>query len=141
MALRLPVGEVTALLGPGLVRCRIMAGLDDGSGRGEGGGPAAVTRLQFGKHAAVATRLAAIREARGALVLADRVTDGLEPGGRREVLVALRDLAATGVAVLVNDADPVAALAVAGGVLRADRTGGLALERADEGIEKSYLAS
>jgi hypothetical protein len=53
------------------------------------------------------------------------------------VLARLQDIAA-GRAVLVHDADPVAALAVAGGAVRIDRTGGLVFEPIDE---LDYLAS
>ncbi|MDL5160271.1 hypothetical protein [Actinomycetospora termitidis] len=133
MTVRLPVGEVTALLGPGLVRRRVMAALDDGSAPG-------VLRLTAGKHETVATRQAAVEAACGAgaaIVLADRLTDGLDAADRRAVLAGLRDVATTGAAVLVDDVDPVATVAVADEVLRADRTGGLVLER----LSEIYFAS
>lgn len=131
MSLRLPVGEVTALLGPGLVRRRVMAALDDGCVPG-------AVRLTAAKDESTPARRASVATAAGAaIVLADRLTDGLDAAERRTVLAGLRDLAATGAAVLVDDVDPVAAVAVADGVLRADRTGALALERLGE----SYLAS
>jgi hypothetical protein len=146
MALRLPTGEVTALLGPGLVRRRVMAALDESTGRCADGGGAAVVRLTAERDAPTTVRCEAVRGAAGAtLVLADRLTDGLDASARRAVLDALRGLAATGAAVLVDDADPVATVAVADGVLRADRTGALTLERVtpegwdDEG--RDYLAS
>ncbi len=143
MALRLPVGEVTALLGPGLARRRVMTALDESSGRTPGGGAAGVIRLVAAPDDPVAARCAAVSDAGGAsLVLADRLTDGLDTAGRRAVLAALRGLAATGVAVLVDDADPVATVAVADGVLRVDRWGGLTHERvAPEGWGEDYVAS
>lgn len=129
MALRLPAGEVTVLLGPGLVRRRIMAALDDDSGRDTTGRGTAVRRIGAAKHDPLAARRAAVAAAGGAaLVLADRLTDGLDGAGRRTVLADLLALAATGTAVLVDDADPVAATAVARGALRADREGRLVLE-------------
>jgi ABC-type cobalamin transport system ATPase subunit len=143
MPLRLPVGEVTALLGSGLVRRRVMASLDESTGQHSGGGAAGVVRLTAAKEDPVAARCAAVADAGGAaLVLADRLTDGLDAAGRRTVLAALRDLAATGAAVLVDDADPVATVAVADGVLRVDRSGELTHERvAPEGWGEDYLAS
>ena len=53
MSLRLPVGEVTALLGPGLVRRRVMAALDDGSAPG-------VLRLTAAKDETADARRAAV---------------------------------------------------------------------------------
>lgn len=55
MPLRLPVGEVTALLGPGLVRRRVMASLDESTGQMSGGGAAGVVRLTAAKEDPVAT--------------------------------------------------------------------------------------
>jgi ABC-type ATPase involved in cell division len=131
MPLRLPVGQVTALLGPGLVRRRVMAALDDGCLPG-------LARLTAAKDESADARRATIASAAGAaVVLADRLTDGLDAAERRVVLTGLRDLAATGAAVLVDDVDPVATVAVADGALRADRTGALVLER----LEEAYLAS
>lgn len=131
MSLRLPVGEVTALLGPGLVRRRVMVALDDGCVPG-------ALRLTATKDESVLARRATVASAAGAaVVLADRLTDGLDAADRRAVLAGLRDLAAAGAAVLVDDVDPVATVAVADGALRADRTGALVLER----LEESYLAS
>ncbi len=71
-------------------------------------------------------RVAALSQAAGhrpVMVLVDRLTDGLDAVGRRTVLDALRALAAGGPAVLVDDADPVAALAIADGALRASADG------------------
>jgi ABC-type glutathione transport system ATPase component len=143
MALRLPVGEMTALLGPGLARRRVMTALDESTGSASGGGTARVVRLTAAAQEPTAARCERVAGCGGAaLVLADRVTDGLDAACRRTVLVALRDLAATGVAVLVDDADPVATMAVADGVLRIDRGGGLSHERvAPEGWGEDYLAS
>ena len=60
-----------------------------------------------------------------AIVLVARLTDGLTAGDRQTVLAQLRTLAATGPAVLVDDTDPVAALSVADGALRAGMDGSL----------------
>ena len=67
-------------------------------------------------------------ERRPSLVLVDRLTDGLTGPERRTVLTALRRLAATGVAVLVDDLDPVAALATADVALRVGADGSLAAD-------------
>ena len=138
MSLRLPVGEMTALLGSGLARRRVMVALDESTASGSGGAAARVVRLTAAESESTAARCERVAGCGGAtLVLADRVTDGLDAVGRRAVLVELRDLAATGVGVLVDDADPVATVAVADGVLRIDRGGGLTHERVGE----VYLAS
>jgi hypothetical protein len=50
---------------------------------------------------------------------------GLDDAGRRTVLQALRSVARTGTAVLVDDVDPVAALAVADGALRVGADGSI----------------
>jgi ABC-type ATPase involved in cell division len=143
MPLRLPVGEMTALLGPGLARRRVMAALDESSANASDGVAARVVRVSAAERDSTADRCGRVAGCGGAtLVLADRMTDGLDAAGRRTVLVALRDLAATGVAVLVDDADPVATMAVADGVLRIDRGGELTHERvAPEGWGEDYLAS
>lgn len=65
----------------------------------------------------------------------DRFTDGLAAAERRAVLTRLPALAASGVAVLVDDADPVARMAVADGALRVDRSGDIRVE------QLAYLAS
>jgi ABC-type transporter Mla maintaining outer membrane lipid asymmetry ATPase subunit MlaF len=69
--------------------------------------------------------LAVARRAQPSIVLVDRLTDGLAAVDRRALLAELRELAAGGCAVLVDDVDPVAVLAVAGGALRVDAAGGL----------------
>ena len=63
-------------------------------------------------------------EHRPAIVLVARLTDGLTAADRQTVLAQLRRLAAGGPAVLVDDTDPVAALSVADGALRAGADGG-----------------
>ena len=65
-------------------------------------------------------------------MLVDRLTDGLDAADRRAVLAELRTLAAAGPAVLVNDADPVAAMAVADTALRAGSDGSLRAENLGE---------
>ncbi|RBY83709.1 hypothetical protein DQ238_01095 [Geodermatophilus sp. TF02-6] len=132
MGLRLPVGNVTVLLGPDAARRRVMTALDDDSGRcASGHASVPVHRLAAGVDDDVHRRLAAleaVRQAGATIVLVDRFTDGLAAPDRRAVLAALRPVATTGRAVLVDDTDPVAALAVADGALRADPAGGLASE-------------
>jgi hypothetical protein len=117
--LRLPTGRVTALLGPDAARRDLLARLDPGAGR-------SVLTVTSARGRGVAERIGALTQAAGhrpAMVLVNRLTDGLGTGDRRTVLAALRALAATGPAVLVDDVDPVAALAVADGALRADPDG------------------
>ncbi|ANY06207.1 ABC transporter ATP-binding protein [Pseudonocardia sp. HH130630-07] len=136
--LRLPVGSVTVLLGPLVQRRRTMNRLDDASGRCADGHDALVRRLGARRAESAAQRLATVESARTgptAMVLADRLTDGLDARDRIAVLAALRELAASGVAVLVDDIDPVAALAVADSALRVDERGEVRHE------ELAYLAS
>jgi hypothetical protein len=138
VSLRLPVGDVTVLLGPTVARRRVMNRLDDAGGRCSAGHDAAVRRLGARAVEPVGERLAALRavaDRRPAVVLVDRLTDGLAAADRRAVLAGLRDVAAAGAAVLVDDVDPVAALAVADGALRVDAAGGVAV------AELAYLAS
>lgn len=137
MTLRLPTAEVTVVLGEPIVRRRLMAMVDDGS--------PAVRRITVDPTAGVAERRRGLEEAGdAAVVLVDRVTDGLDATGRRAVLGALAGLAARGVAVLVDDDDSVAALAVADGTLRADPLRGLVVEAAEGSVaplEELYRAS
>lgn len=138
MSLRLPTGGITVLLGPSVQRRRMMNRLDDSSGRCADGHGAVVRRLGARAAESVAERLATVDTARTgptAMVLADRLTDGLDATDRSTVLAVLRDVAAAGVAVLVDDVDPVAALAVADGALRVDERGEVRPE------ELTYLAS
>ncbi|MHA6630054.1 hypothetical protein ACU61A_31835 [Pseudonocardia sichuanensis] len=140
MGLRLPIGDVTVLLGPALARLRVMAQLDESSGRASGRACVGVQRLVAGPEDTVADRLEALASAgRGdaAIVLVDRFTDGLAAHERASVLRRLHAVA-DGRAVLVNDRDPVAALAAADGALRVDRSGGLSYEPV---AELDYLAS
>lgn len=138
MSLRLPTGSITVLLGPSVQRRRTMNRLDDASGRCADGHDAVVRRLGARATESAADRLAsveAVRRGPTAMVLADRLTDGLDAHDRSTVLFALRSVAADGVAVLVDDIDPVAALAVADGALRVDERGEGRME------ELAYLAS
>jgi hypothetical protein len=132
MGLRLPLGDVTVLLGPDAARRDVMDALDESTGRcASGHGSVAVLRLTAAAHEGVAERLATVDGAareRASILLVDRITDGLPAAGRRAVLSAVRGIAAPGRAVLVDDADPVAALSVADGALRADPAGTLAAE-------------
>lgn len=127
MALRLPLGEVTVLLGPATARRDVMARLDDDSGRCASGDVLNVLRLAVPSGHGLAARLAVLTAAggsRASIVLVDRLTDGLTTADRRALLARLPALA-TGRAVLVDDEDPVAALAVADAALRVDPAGGL----------------
>ncbi|MEJ8281970.1 hypothetical protein [Pseudonocardia spirodelae] len=138
MSLRVPTGSITVLLGPSVQRRRMMNRLDDASGRCADGHDAVVRRLGAREAESAADRLATVDTARTgptAMVLADRLTDGLDAHDRSTVLSALRAVAADGVAVLVDDVDPVAALAVADNALRIDETGEVRAE------ELAYLAS
>lgn len=142
MGLRLPVGDVTVLLGPAAARRQVMAALDDDSGRCAAGHSALrVQRVAAGAADDVNRRMQAIeavRHAGATIVLVDRVTAGLASPDRRAVLAALRPLATAGRAVLVDDDDPVAALAVADGALRADPAGDVSAESvADLGYRAS----
>jgi hypothetical protein len=129
VALRLAVGDVTALLGPAVARHWVISELDDTTGRcPEDHEPVGVVRVTATAADGLQQRretLAAARRARPSIVLVDRLTEGLAATDRRALLVELRELAVEGCAVLVDDADPVAVLAVAGGALRVDEAGGL----------------
>jgi hypothetical protein len=129
MSVRLPTGQVTVLLGRGLARRQVMTRLDDTAG---------VQRVRAGEAEPVAVRLARLRDADAALVLVDRITDGLTAPERRTVLAGVRELALAGCAVLVDDIDPVAALAIADGGLRIDPVRGLVPEPVGD---LEYLAS
>lgn len=121
---RLPAGRVTVVLGPDTARRGLLGRLDPGSVQG------VLTVTSAGARSA-AERVAALAQAAGhrpAMVLVNRLTDGLDAAGRRTVLDALRTLAAAGPAVLVDDVDPVAALAVADGALRASADGSVSMD-------------
>ena len=123
-AFRLPTGRVTVLLGPDAARRSLLARLDPGGTR-------AVLTVASARRRSAAERIAALTTAAGhrpAMVLVSRLTDGLDAADRRAVLAELRVLAAAGPAVLVDDADPVAALAVADGALRAGVDGSVHVE-------------
>lgn len=140
--LRLPLGSVTVLLGPGLARRRVMAQLVEDSARcSTGHGAVSATRITADPTDTVSQRRTALDTARNAgagVVLVDRFTDGLSSEDRRGLLQEVRRLAEDGRAVLVDDVDPVAALAVAANALRIDRARGLVLEPLDD---PGYLAS
>ncbi|GAA4693654.1 hypothetical protein GCM10023215_33840 [Pseudonocardia yuanmonensis] len=141
MGLRLPLGEVTVILGPAVARRRLMYALDEDRTRCADGHEAGALRLTARVADPLADRMARIERAAAAdtaLVLVDRLTDGLEAPERRLLLRAARRLARPDRAVLVEDADPVAALAQADGALRTDRSGAVAPEPVDE---IGYLAS
>ena len=121
---RLASGRVTAVLGPETARRALLGRLDPGSTPN-------VLTVTSARPCSAAERIAALERAAGhrpALLLVDRLTDGLDTAGRRAVLAAVRAIAARGSAVLVDDVDPVAALAVADGALRAGLDGSVAVD-------------
>jgi hypothetical protein len=141
MGVRLPVGEVTVILGPAVARRRLMHALDEDHVRCADTHEVPALRLTARAADPLDRRLAAIDESGAtdaALVLVDRLTDGLDAPGRRAVLRAARGLARPHRAVLVEDADPVAALSHADGALRTDRSGAVVVE---ELASPDYLAS
>lgn len=123
--LRLRTGALTVLLGDDTARRTLLADLDEQTARCRSGhGLPGVERLGF-EHAVPAQERAEAVVAREglAVLLADRPTAGLDDSGRRTVLQALRSVARAGTAVLVDDVDPVAALAVADSALRVGADG------------------
>ena len=128
--LRLRTGAVTVLLGDDAARRSLLADLDEDSARcRDGHGLAAVTRMTLDRDMPAAERAGLVTAQEGlAVLLADRPTVGLDDAGRRTVLHALRGVARTGTAVLVDDVDPVAALAVADGALRVGADGSVGAE-------------
>ena len=130
--LRLRTGAVTVLLGPVDARRQVLADLDEATARcAEGHAAAGVHRLAPGADESAEARVRTLEHlaARGCtLLLADGPTAGLTGSERRCVLAALRDLSRTGTAVLADDVDPVAALAVADAGLRVAADGALAVD-------------
>jgi alpha-D-ribose 1-methylphosphonate 5-triphosphate synthase subunit PhnL len=121
---RLAAGRVVALLGPDAARRGLLARLEPGGAQG-------VLTVTSARSRGVQERVAALRQAaahRPVLVLVDRLTDGLAADDRRTVLAEVRALAAAGPAVLVDDADPVAVLAVADAALRAGLDGSIVVD-------------
>ena len=125
--LRLRTGAVTVLLGDDAARQRVLADLDEQTARCHGGhGLPGVDRLRFDRAVPAHERARAVAARQGlAVLLADRPTQGLDDSGRRTVLQALRSVARAGTAVLVDDLDPVAALAVADSALRVGADGSI----------------
>ena len=120
---RLVPRRVTAVLGPEPSRSALLGRLDAGS--------AAVLTVTSGRARSTTERIAALEQAgahRPVLVLVARLTDGLDAAERRTVLTAVRRLADAGPAVLLDDADPVAALAVADGGLRVGPDGSVTVD-------------
>ena len=120
------------LLGPAAVRRRVLADLDEATARcGEGHAARGVVRLSPDVTEPAASRVRALQclaDAGCTLLLADGPTAGLTGADRRCVLAALRDLSRTGTAVLADDVDPVAALAVADAGLRVAADGALVVD-------------
>ena len=116
------------LLGPAAARHAVLDALDAASARRPGGPACAVVTVCANPARSVDERVAALHQAaahRPAIVLVARLTDGLDAAERRTVLGHLRTLAGSGPAVLVDDVDPIAALSVADGALRAGVDGSL----------------
>jgi len=140
--LRLPSGHVTVLLGQAAVRHAVIDALDTATARRPGGPACGVVTVTSNAARTADERVTALRQAaahRPAIVLVARLTDGLDPVGRRTVLAELRTLAATGAAVLVDDVDPVAALAVADGALRAGADGSLRPEGLGAAVDAAVI--
>lgn len=125
--LRLRTGALTVLLGDVTARRTLLADLDEQTARCRSGhGLPGVERLGFDADVPAQERAEAVLAREGlAVLLADRPTAGLDDRGRRTVLQALRSIARTGTAVLLDDVDPVAALAVADSALRVGADGRL----------------
>jgi len=129
VSLKLPVASVVALLGPAPVRSAVCGALDEDSARcADGHGGLGVVRLTAPALEPLTDRLARVHGAGAPVVLVQRLTDGLPAAQRRTLLGALRALADRGATVLVDDVDPVAALAVADTALRAHADGRVELE-------------
>ena len=119
--LRLRTSSVTVLLGHADARRRVLDTLDEGSARCDSGHGVTTRRLVCGAAQPADERVRALAELVDdgcALLLADGPATGLEGPARRCVLDALRAFSRTGVAVLVDDDDPVAVLSVADAALR-----------------------
>lgn len=126
--LRLRTSAVTVLLGPPSARRGVLDALDDTSSRCAGGHRATARRLVCRPGQPSEDRVRALAELAGegvALVLAEGLGAGLDTAARRSVLDATRALARTGVAVLVDDDDPVSVLSVADAALRVGGDGSL----------------
>lgn len=130
--LQLRSGALTVLLGPAEARRAVLADLDDGSARcGSGHAVPQVARLAPAPYAPASDRVLDLQllALRGcALLLADGLTTGLGAQDRRTVLAALAALQATGTAVLADEPDPLALLAVADSALRVQPDGRLRIE-------------
>ena len=141
--LRLPARQVTVLLGPASARRHVLELLDAATARRPGGSPmGGVLTVTSGPARSADERRAALQQAaelRPAMVLVARLTDGLDTAARRSVLTELRALAATGAAVLVDDVDPVAALAIADGALRAGLDGSLQPETLGAAVDAAVI--
>ena len=126
--LRLRSSAVTVLLGPARARREVLDALDESAARCGSGHRATARRLVCRPGQPSQDRVRALAELADdgcALVLADGLTAGLDAAGRRSVLDALQALSRTGVAVLVDDADPLSVLAVADAALRVGPDGSL----------------
>jgi hypothetical protein len=143
--LRLPFRQVTVLLGPSDARRDVIELLDAATARRPGGPPmGGVLTVTSGPARTAEERCGALAQAaehRPAIVLVARLTDGLDATDRRTVLAELRTLADGGAAVLVDDVDPVAALAVADGALRAGLDGTLQPEKLGAAVDPAVIES
>lgn len=128
--LRLRTHAVTVLLGDDAARRTLLADLDEDTARCRSGHDLpGVVRVDFAPTVPAAERARALTAREGlAVLLADRPTVGLDAADRRTVLQALRTVAHGGAAVLVDDVDPVAALAVADSALRVAADGSVGVD-------------
>lgn len=126
--LRLRSSAVTVLLGPVDGRRGVLDALDPDSTRCAGGHRARSRRLTCAPWTSAQERAQSLVDAAAdgaVLVLADGLGSGLDSSDRRVVLDALRAVSRTGVAVLVEDDDPVSVLSVADAALRVGADGSL----------------
>lgn len=133
--LRLPTAQLTALLGAEADRRSVTGRIDTGTARCAGGHELPAVRVvTAGRREDLSTRLRALARVaadRPAVVVVERVTDGLDAADRRTLLAALRRVAEDGASVLVDDVDPVAALAVAHAAVRVAPCGTLSVVATD----------
>jgi hypothetical protein len=121
VTVEIPAGVVTVLLGTEPDRRRLLAALSDTSIAAPGARRAVFRRVVASPALPVVKRVVLLLNAADAdvdLVLVDRATEGLDAADRRFFLDHLRLVTARGVAVAVDDTDPVAALAVGDRSLR-----------------------
>jgi hypothetical protein len=131
--LRLRTAAVTVLLGDRPARSEVLGALDESTARCGGGHRSAARRWRCSPSTTAEERVRELAELVDgcALLLVEGATAGLEPAGRRRVVDALRAASRTGTAVLVDDPDPIAVLAVADAALRVAPDGALTQDDLD----------